>query len=321
MPESPLEKLIGLDQHASSDERREVLRAVTDAFIVASDRYGHRHMQLFDLLLSRTANQMDQRLRRMIVLTLIRAGARDDHVRHVLSGIPSPNGRFLRRTVTQPVRDILSFFIENTTDTELSQDLPLDDGNSVKLPTAILEWMFAYQLGYYRDTLSPKCGEDRVNLMARTANRFRAEIINSASEAGRDEVVVARRTVADWARTHSVTEAVLIELLEARAMTEFLLAAAQMFDMDVATVIRVMNDVTFHSCAIVMKAHHIRRASFAKIIGGFRHRKTDGELAEKVLPLYDKLTAEAAERSVRFWRVRVSDLDASSEKTALAAAG
>ena len=46
MSTGPLERLIALDPKTSSEERREVLREVTDSFIVAPDRYGRRHMAL-----------------------------------------------------------------------------------------------------------------------------------------------------------------------------------------------------------------------------------------------------------------------------------
>lgn len=314
MGASPLEQLIALDQQAPSEERRDVLRSVTDAFIVASDRYGRRNMALFDILLSRTANYMDQRLKKLIVLTLIRAGARDEHVRHALTTVTSPNERFLRRSVTQTVSDLLAFLMENAEAGEVPDDLSLEDGNGVTLPSALLFWLYQYQLTTYRDALLPKIGADRVGLMVRTAERFRDHNITNASEMGRDEIVVARRTVADWTRQHTMTEEVLVELLEARAMTEFLIAAANMLDVDPATMIRTVNDASFHSLAILMKSRNVRRSTFAKVIAGFRHRRTDNDQAEQVLPLYDRLTTEAAERAVRFLRVRISDLSTDAER-------
>jgi len=322
MSTGPLERLIALDPKTSSEERREVLREVTDSFIVAPDRYGRRHMALFDLLLSRTANAMDLRLKKLIVLTLIRAGARDEHVKLALLKVPSANERLLRRSVLQTVKDIQTFLEENAdvAENELPEGLSLDDGNSVQLPSAILTWMFHYQLTVYRDALTPKIGVDRVGLMERTAKRFREQIIKHASDSGRDELVVARRTIADWTRRQSMTEQVLTELLEARAMTEFILAASAMFDIDPATMIRTVNDTSFQSLAILMKSNNIRRATFAKVISGFQDRRTDHDVSEKVLPLYDRLMPESAERAIRFLRVRVSDLAGGHEDPALAEA-
>lgn len=121
MKAGPLELLISLDPKMTSEERRTALRDVTDRFIVASDRYGRRDMATFDLLLSRTANVLDHRLRKLIVMTLIRAGARDEHVKTTLTSIRSPNERFLRRSVTQTSSDILSFLIENAEANRLRQ--------------------------------------------------------------------------------------------------------------------------------------------------------------------------------------------------------
>ncbi|MEM9234701.1 MAG: DUF2336 domain-containing protein [Pseudomonadota bacterium] len=321
MSTGPLERLISLDQNAPSDERREVLRAVTDSFIVASDRYGRRDMALFDILLSRSANAMDLRLRKLIVMTLIRAGARDEHVKHALTTIPSPNERFLRRSVLQPVNDLQIFLQENADTKDIPEGISLHDSNSIQLPSAILYWLFHYQLTIYRDALLPRIGADRIGLMERTAIRFQDQIINTARETGRDEVVVARRTISDWIRRQAMTEEVLTELLEARAMTEFMLAAAHMFDIDTSTMIRTVNDTSFQSLAILMKSHNVRRATFGKIITGFRYRKTDRTQAEAILPLYDRLTPEAAIRAVRFLRVRVSDLSCVQDESSFAEAG
>lgn len=321
MASGPVEILISLDPQAPSDERREVLRRVTDNFIVASDRYGRREMVLFDILLSRTANAMDLRLKKLIVMTLIRAGARDEHVRHALKVMPTPNERFLRRSVTQTVSDLMVFLRENADASDIPEGLTGEDGSAVKLPSSLLFWMFHYQLTAYRDALLPKIGTDRVGLMERTAIKFREQIIAFAEEFGRDEIIIARRTVNDWTRRQAMTEEVLTELLEARAMTEFLLAAAHMFSVDVATMIRTVNDSSFQSLAILMKAHNIRRATFAKVIAGFQDRKSDVDASERILPLYDQLMPEAAERAIRFLRVRISDIGVGYEDAAVAAAG
>lgn len=320
MPHTPLENLIAFDQDSASEERRAVLRSITDSFIVATDRYGRRDMAMFDLLLSRTATQMDHRLRKLIVMTLVRAGARDEHIRHALTQVRSPNERFLRRSVLQPVRDLLTFLQENADGDDLPADASLTDGNSVTLPTALLQWLFQYQLTVYRDALLARIGDERVGVMVRTAHRFRDNIISNAMEAGRDEVVVARRTIADWTRQGTITEEVLVELLESRAMTEFIFAMAEMFDMDIPTVIRVLNDTTMNSLAIVLKAHDIRRHTFSKIIEGFQSRQSDQQHDDTVLKLYDRLPLETAERAMRFWRVRVSDLEGQSEDAKYASA-
>lgn len=304
---SPLLKLISLEEEGSSEGRRALLREVTDAFMVASDRYHRRDMAVFDLLLSRTATAMDVRLRRIITVALARAGAREEIVHHAISQIASPNERFLRRSVTQTVRDLCAFLIENSDGPGPTEELSLDDGNSLTLPSLLTYWLYQYQLSFYCENLTPLMGAERTGTLLRSADRFREEVIKAASDAGREEVVIARRTIKDWTKHQTMTDDILVELLEARAMTEFIFACTTMFKLDVATLFRSLNDQTFESLAIIAKAHNVRRAVFAKTVFGFRHRRTDEGAAERVLPIYDRLPQETAERALRFLALRIAE--------------
>ncbi|MEM6648702.1 MAG: DUF2336 domain-containing protein [Pseudomonadota bacterium] len=323
MSKSPLERLIEIDTAVSSEDRRDVLRDVTDTFMVAPDRYGRRDMSLFDLLLSRTASAMDERLRRVLALALVRSGARDEVVRFALTETPSPNGRFLRRSVMQTRQDILAFLQEESDDAAIDGDHTFADGNTLTLPALICHWLFQYQSTFYRKALSLKIGPDRSETLARAIERCRDKIVEDALVVAREEIVVARRTVKDWGRRQAITEDILAELLEARAMTEFIFALVGVFEFDTATTIRVLNDTSFESLAIAAKASDIRRSVFAKTILGFRQRKTDKTQTDRILSLYDKLPNEAAERAMRFWRVRVMELSAAdtNEQMAHAATG
>ena len=83
----------------------------------------------------------------------------------------------------------------------------------------------------------------------------------------------------------------------------------------------MLNDSSFESFAIVAKSQDIRRSVFAKTIAGFRNRKTDDKQGDRILGLYDRIPVEAAERAMRFWRLRVSEASggtAQAEEPALA---
>ena len=324
MTQNALERLIGLDDHEDSVTRRSLLREVTDAFMVAPDRYGRRDTTYFDLLLTRTATAMDERVRRILAMALIRAGAREEHVRTALNDLSSPNGRFLRRTAVQSRADLLAFLMDSCAEqpiTPITGDTNLGDGNSLTLPALMRGWLYHYLTADYCAALAPKIGTDRINVLARTTERLRAEVTISAEEQARDQIVVARRTVKEWARRQAVTDDILSELLEARAMTEFIFAVMTRFDLDTATALRMLNDSSFESFAIVAKSQDIRSSVFAKKISGFRNRKPDHKQEDRILGLYDRIPVEAAERAMRFWRLRVSEASggtAQAEEPALA---
>lgn len=320
-----LDKLIDLDGQTDSNERRAILREVTDALMVAPDRYGRRETVYFDLLLSRCAQAMDDRVRRILAMALVRSGAREEHVRTALRDIPSPNGRFLRRSVTQTRADLLCFLQENTEPaptTELVGDPAFSDGNSLTLPTLIREALYLYLTSQYCNAIAPKIGKDRTQLLQRTTARLQAEVVTAAEETAREEITIARRTVQDWTRRQAITDDLLADLLEARAMTEFIFALMARFDLDTATTLRMLNDASFESLAIMARSQNVRRSVFAKTVMGFRNRRTDDTQTNRILSYYEKLPQEAADRAVRFWRVRISDMSGgtvNSEASAFAA--
>lgn len=317
MAKSDFEQLIDLHSEddgsaEASDRRRKLLRSITDKFMVAADRYGHRDMEMFDLLLSSTARTMDQNIRKLMAMTLVRVGAREEHVRLVLNNTPSPNALFLRRSVVQMRQDLLATLQERVSNREIEGDETLSDGNSLTLPAFFLNHLYTYIYEAYQENVSAKIGAERAKVVARTMERASHSITETAMRSARDEVVSARKTVREWVRRHAIDDELLSELLEARAMTEFVFALSAMFDLDIASTIRVLNDSSFESLAIAAKSQDIRRATFAKIIQGFRQRNGDCEHIERILGLYDKLPVETAERVMRFWRLRTADLGGSS---------
>ncbi|WOI53985.1 DUF2336 domain-containing protein [Parvularcula sp. LCG005] len=318
MAQTPLEKLIALTGREPSDERRAVLREVTDPFMVAPDRYGSREMELFDILLSRVAQAMDQRVRRLLAMALVRTGAGDEVVRLALTGLPSCNINFLRRSVVQTRADLFRFLQENTPMADIEGDDTFSDANSMTLPSLFLMWLYAFQVSSYLTALSPRIGDDRTRVLARAIERLRTNMVTESSESAREEIVIARRTVREWARRDAVTDDVLADLLESRAMTEFIFALMARFNLDAATTIRTLNDTTFESLAIVFKAHDVRRSVFAKTLAGFTNRKTDEGSRDRILRLYDRVTPEAAERAMRFWRIRVADMKPTEAPAAMA---
>ncbi|MEZ5922365.1 MAG: DUF2336 domain-containing protein [Parvularculaceae bacterium] len=132
----------------------------------------------------------------------------------------------------------------------------------------------------------------------------RTRILNQAVDEAHSDVNSARRFVEGKIRSNTLNETLLKELIENRRSTEFLLAFAHYVGVDPSTAQRICQDKSFESLAIACRAAGLERSTFAKIVFGLQKPSDDQQKSLRVLDLYLKVPQEAAERVMRFWRVR-----------------
>ena len=132
----------------------------------------------------------------------------------------------------------------------------------------------------------------------------RKKILTIASTDVRQEVQEAQRYINDKVRANAINESLLKELIETKRATEFLLAFAHYSGIDSSTASRVLQDKSWESIAICARAAGLERSTFAKIIFGLQKATDQQSRALRILDLYLKIPQEAAERVMRFWRVR-----------------
>lgn len=149
------------------------------------------------------------------------------------------------------------------------------------------------------DMIDPALVEEAV-----TANRHK--ILNEAmsKEDSDKQTDRARRFIAEQIAADTVNERLLKILIDQKRQTEFLYAFAHLIGVDLVTAKTVLNDKTFESLAIACRATGLEQQTFARIV--FTLRKTDGHEAKalRILDVYVKVPVEAAERIMRFWRLR-----------------
>jgi uncharacterized protein (DUF2336 family) len=133
----------------------------------------------------------------------------------------------------------------------------------------------------------------------------RQRILKSAVDEAQTEVAAARRFFEERLRAGAVTEQLLKELMDQRRGSEFLLCFAHIVGVDAATAQRILKDRTWESSAIASRASGLDRSTFAKIVFGLQKNEEEQQKALRILDLYLKVPQEAAERVMRFWRVRV----------------
>lgn len=119
------------------------------------------------------------------------------------------------------------------------------------------------------------------------------------------EHLSAEAYVAKLARSGPVTETLLASLARQRRFAEAAMVLARLADLDLSTARRILNDPHAEALAIACRACRFSRQTFSTLA-----LERDGELrtaseARSLIDLYGKLTVEAADRVMRFWRLRV----------------
>jgi uncharacterized protein (DUF2336 family) len=142
----------------------------------------------------------------------------------------------------------------------------------------------------------------------------RTRILKAAVDGARDEVSQARDFVEAKIRSNQLNESLLKDLIEQRKSTEFLLAFAHHVGVDPSTAQRILSDKTFESLAIACRASGLERSTFGKFVFGLQDGVDDQQRSLRVLDLYLKVPQEAAERVMRFWRVRSEAIAAETPK-------
>ncbi|MFZ5616016.1 MAG: DUF2336 domain-containing protein [Pseudomonadota bacterium] len=132
----------------------------------------------------------------------------------------------------------------------------------------------------------------------------RARILQQAVDGARADYAEARKFVEDRIKTNSLNETLLKELVDNRRSTEFLLAFAHHVGVDPSTGQRILQDKSFESLAIACRSAGLERSTFAKIVFSLQRGEDEQQKALRILDLFLKVPQEAAERVMRFWRVR-----------------
>lgn len=142
----------------------------------------------------------------------------------------------------------------------------------------------------------------------------RAKILKQAVDDAHTDLAAARRFVEEKIAAGLVNESLIKDLVETRRSTEFLLVFAHQAGVDPATAQRILKDKSFESLAIACRSAGFERSTFAKVVFSLQRGEAEQQKALRILDLYLKVPQEAAERVMRFWRVRTEAASATEEK-------
>lgn len=187
---------------------------------------------------------------------------------------------------------------------ETSESLQAPLITRADVPPDMLQDMFSFVSSELRNKITQKLDsmppEVVEKAFAEAAKEFAGEV-RQVKDADRKAMVY----VAEMAHRKLLNESLLHQLLRNNQVTEFVHAFAKLGGIDVRTANRIVNACNTEGVAVVCRAMRFDRSTFAAIAFFLEERaKREQKETHNVLELYDKVTPEAAQRVMRFWRVR-----------------
>ncbi len=352
---SKLKQLIEVAKEDSSDKRRDLLREITDVFMVAPDRYSSSEMQHFDVIMTRVTQNVESALRRELAdkladiptapRGLLTQLAHDEFsvAEPILKRSSALSEKDLVRIIQQRsqqhmkaisarkhVPEIVSEELVARGDKEVLVSLANNNGaqmhsstmkklveHSRNLPELqapmagrfdlapqLLTQMYFFVSSALKKEILKRSETLDPTLIDNAIKTNRKKILTVATQDVKIEVQEAQRYINDKARANAINETLLKELIETKRATEFLLAFAHYTGIDSATASRILQDPSWESVAIAARASGLERSTFAKVVFGLQKSNDQQSRALRILDLYLKIPQDAAERVMRFWRVR-----------------
>ena len=350
-----LHDLIEMAKEPSSERRRELLRGVTDLFFTSEHGPAPTEMALFDDVLGRLAEDMEEAVRAELAGRMAEAerpprrllqrlatdtiavaeplltGSRGLTVEDQLMVARTRGQDHLRAlsqrpNVTSAVTDAI---VERADDQTLGVLLR---NNSAELSREAHESVVdravanpdLHEAVVERQSLPPDLLNElyfvveaqlRERIMERNAGLDPAEL-EAALQAGRKRIAASDGALPkDYARAEAAIRAMrakggltppaLAAMLRNGETTNFLVALADLADVDFHTARRILERKQLDALAIICKAADFDRALFLTFAVLILDRETDAMgRASEYGELYTQLPKDAALRTLRFWRMR-----------------
>ncbi len=312
---SHLDRLIGLPDQVDSEERRNLLRDITDSMAAAADRYTRKETENFDHLLTLVAPLMDRRLRRALAMALTKSNAPKELVLALLKQAEPTGLQILRRSAGRSLRDLMADIRDKIGHPVESINMRdnIYPENRLTLPQAFLEAIYLLIYLEHRKRLQKDVPNKVLAVLDRTAARFRDHVIKESMDEGRDHFIHARKEVMAKIRINAVDETYLSQLLETSHRSEFLIALAHKINTDAATLQRILNDQSWESIAIACVSAGLSRNFFVRLLQSMQRRNSDDHFVLNLISQYGKLDRDTAERVMRFLRVRITAVPEESD--------
>jgi len=183
------------------------------------------------------------------------------------------------------------------------------------LPPQLLTQMYFFVSSALKKEILKRSDMLDPSLIDEAVNSNRKRILGGAMRSVKAEIGEAHQFIQEKLRANAVNESLLKELIDMRRSTEFLLAFSHYIGVDSSTAQALLKDKTWESLAIACRAAGLERPTFAKIVFGMQKSHDEQNKALRILDLYLKIPQDAAERVMRFWRVRTQAAAAATQKS------
>lgn len=348
-----LESLARLSRGVSDEGRQDLLREVTDMFMVAPQDLGEIEKEYFGEIMGKLAFEVEIKIRRNLSETLSEVGevprdlivklANDEIevARPILMKSGVLKDRDLLDIVKQLGQDHLMAVSGRRMVSEVVSDAIVEKGSDAVLGTLASNAGAELSL-QAKETMVARSedggealqealavrGDLPADLMEKmyshVSEALRSHIL--ASTAGVGESVVDKLLVdaGDWLKPESPSEGraaeefvlrkealkqlkppLLVKLMREGKVAEFTAGIARLGKLDQATARQVLTDKSGGKMAVVCRALDFDNEMFSELVDlSDVHGKRDVESKKTLVGVYGRITVEAAQRALRFLRIR-----------------
>jgi len=354
MSKRSLLDLLDLAHESSSENRRQLLREVTDLFLDAPADHSEAESEHFGWVMGRIAKDMEMALRRDLAekLAAVPSAPHSLIVQLANDEIDVANPVLTQSTVLKDadlialaktkgqehlaalairprVSALVTDAIVSRADDHVLERIVSNKGASFSrhtmekvvvraernerlhrpvleredLPADLMQEMFFHV-----------SSQLKAFILQRTANIDPAALEEAFASAERNAAAHIEKVgradsadhfIADKEARRELNEALLINLLRAHKIPEFVAGFARMTGIDKKTVRHLLTEKGCEGLAIAARAARFDRSTFASMVflADPKMKRTPAEV-QKIAELFDKITVETAQRVIRFWKVR-----------------
>jgi uncharacterized protein (DUF2336 family) len=207
-------------------------------------------------------------------------------------------------------RQTFSRVVERSETSEILQ-APLV--NRSDLPADMLNEMFTFVKADLRAKVQEKIAATPPDVLEQALKDAQREVmadLKQMHEADRKAMVF----VGEMVQQKKLNEGLLVQLTRTSRPTELIHAFARLAEVDVKTVRRLFNARNIEGVAIISRAMRFERGTFSTIALSLMGNNGNAtQNVHEVLDLYEQVTTEAAQRVMRFWRIRREVVDQSGK--------
>ena len=171
------------------------------------------------------------------------------------------------------------------------------------LPPHLLTKMYFFVSPALKNNILNRSDRLDPALVDQAVKANRRKILLGAARDTKSGIADARRFIQKRAAVGEINERLLNDLIATKRQIEFLLAFSHLVGVDMTTAQTLLKDRTWQSQAIACRAEALKHATFVSIVAGLQNDAAYNN-ATSMLDLYLRIPQDAAERIMRFWRVR-----------------